>query len=79
MAEQKWNDKWSTFGRYFSADFDTDGYSSTKTWGVGINYQYNPAVKFELSYDAMDYGTGNPHGLRNGDYGVVLFRTFASF
>ncbi|MDR1019161.1 MAG: S-layer homology domain-containing protein [Synergistaceae bacterium] len=79
LAEQKWNDRWSTFARYFHADFDTPGIDDTATWGGGIGYQHNPALRFELTYDELDYGSGNPSGYRNGSDGVFVFRTFAAF
>jgi hypothetical protein len=84
-AGQKWNDKWDTFLAYYSADYGTDGVDNAKEWTVGVGYQLNPAVKFELSYDNIDYGDGNignnlyDDPQRNGDDHQIRFRTFVSF
>ena len=77
-ADQKWNDKWSSYLRYFMADFDTTGVDDTTNWTVGIGYQMNPAVGFELAYDAIDYGNGTGNA-RNGDDNIVRFRTYVTF
>lgn len=73
---QKWNDKWSTFARYYVADYDTSGIDDASMWGIGFNYQLNPAVAFQLGYDMIDYDNG---GARTGDEGIVNFRTFVTF
>ncbi|ACZ19505.1 S-layer domain protein [Thermanaerovibrio acidaminovorans DSM 6589] len=77
-AEQKWNDKWSTFQRYLTADVSGAGVDDTKNYTFGVAYQYNPAVKFELVYDKIDYGTDNPSGF-SGDDNLVRFRTHVVF
>ena len=77
-ADQKWNDKWSSYLRYFMADFDTAGVDDATNWTVGIGYQMNPNVSFELAYDAIDYGTG-VNNVRNGDDNIVRFRTYVTF
>lgn len=77
-ADQKWNDKWSNYLRYFMADFDTAGVDDATNWTVGIGYQMNPNVSFELAYDAIDYGTG-VNNVRNGDDNIVRFRTYVTF
>jgi hypothetical protein len=74
-AEQKWSDKWRTLQRYFTADFGTAGYDETSTYTFSVTYQMTPAISFELAYDAIDYGSGNPDGARNGDDGIVRLRT----
>ena len=84
FAEQKWNDKWSTFMRYFQVDLDTAGVDNSTEWSVGLAYQYSPAIKFELAYDKIDYGTGTVQSApnspyRNGDDNVVRFRTYVAF
>ena len=82
VAEQKWNDKWSTFLRYYQVDADTAGIDDAVNWGGGVAYQYSAAIKFELAYDKIDYGTNSataPTGLRNGDDNVIRFRTFVTF
>ena len=80
-AAQKWNDKWDTFLRYYQVDADTAGIDDATNWTVGVGYQYSPAIKFELAYDKIDYGTNTSTiaGLRNGDDNVVRFRTFVTF
>ena len=47
-ADQKWNDKWSSYLRYQQADFDTTGLDDAKGYGAGVTYQYTPAIGFEL-------------------------------
>ena len=76
-ADQKWNDRWSTYARYMMADFDTINVDDTTNWTVGVGYQLNPAVNFELAYDSIDYGTGIQ--ARNGDDNIVRFRTYVTF
>ena len=77
-AEQKWNDKWSTYLRYQQADFDTEGYDDAKGYGIGITYQYTPAIAFRLAYDYLDYGDGMGQKY-NGDDQVIQFRTAINF
>lgn len=81
-AEQKWNDKWSSYLRYFMADFDTAGLDDATNWTVGIGYQLNPNVGFELAYDNIDYGNAVGQalaGYRTGDDHLVRFRTYVTF
>ena len=84
-AEQKWNKKWGSFLRYTHADFDTLGRDNATEWGVGITYQYTPAIAFMLAYDGIDYGDGNTGKNANGDTAfngkdnVILFRTTVKF
>jgi hypothetical protein len=78
-ADQKWNDKWSTFLRYYQADFDTVGLDDSKSYAAAITYQYTPAVAFRLIYDLVDYGNGNTGTADNGTDHVVQFRTTVSF
>ncbi|MDR3331327.1 MAG: S-layer homology domain-containing protein [Synergistaceae bacterium] len=77
-ADQKWNAKWSTFERYFVADYDTVGYDDAATYTLGFTYQMNPAVQFQLAYDAVDYGEGTAQ-TRQKDEGIFRFRTFINF
>jgi len=77
-ADQKWNDKWSTFVRYAQFDFDTNWLDDTKNWSVGASYQYTPAINFRLAYDNIDYGDNNEVG-RIGDDHVISFRTTVNF
>ncbi|MDO5115055.1 MAG: S-layer homology domain-containing protein [Synergistaceae bacterium] len=86
-AEQKWNDKWSSFIRFANVDYDTAGLDDATEWGLGVGYQYTPALYFELAYDQVDHGdswNGLPGGLHNngGTYGkdhVIRFRTNVNF
>ena len=82
-AEQKWNKKWGSFLRYTHADWDTAGQDNATEWGVGVTYQYTPAIAFMLAYDSIDYGKG---GFYNGGAtaledkdNVILFRTTVKF
>ena len=71
-AEQKWNDKWTTFLKYAQADYDTALVDDAKNWTVGVTYQYTPAVAFQLVYDSIDFGANN-------DDHLIKFRTSVSF
>ncbi len=75
-AEQEWNDKFGTFLRYVDADFDMTGVDNTTNYSLGASYQFNPAVKFELIYDKIDYGVG---GGMTGDDSLIRFRTEVNF
>ena len=77
-AEQKWNDKWSSYLRYQHADFDTDNIDDADGYGIGVTYQYTPAIAFRLAYDYVDYGD-NGTGLYSGDDNVFQFRTTINF
>ncbi|WP_303150585.1 S-layer homology domain-containing protein [uncultured Cloacibacillus sp.] len=77
-AEQKWNDKWSSYLRYQQADFDTNNYDDAKGYGIGVTYQYTPAIAFRLAYDHLDYGDGTGQKY-NGDDHVIQFRTAINF
>ena len=76
-ADQKWNDKWSTFLRYANFDFDTPGLDDTKNWSAGVSYQYTPAINFRLAYDNIDYGDGY-FGYTDDDH-VISLRTTVNF
>ena len=78
-ATQQWNDKWSTFLKYAQADYDEDVLDDAKNYTIGVNYQYTPAVAFQLTYDHIDYGDNNPLGFYSGDNHVVKFRTTVNF
>jgi len=77
-ADQKWNDKWSTFLRYAQFDFDTNFLDDTTNWSVGVSYQYTPAINFRLAYDDIDYGS-NPGFATSGTDNVISFRTTVNF
>lgn len=78
-ANQKWNDKWSSYLRYQEADFDTDGLDDAKGYGIGVTYQYTPAIAFRLAYDQVDYGSDNLAGFNNDKDHVFQFRTAINF
>lgn len=46
--------RWGSFVRYAQADYD--GADTVKNWTVGVTYQPNPALGFQLAYDEVDYG-----------------------
>ena len=77
-ADQKWNDKWSSYVRYQQVDFDTAGIDDAKGYGVAVKYQYTPAVAFRLAYDHVDYGNGINNTFVDTDH-VVQFRTAVNF
>ena len=80
-ADQKWNDKWSSFVRFAHVDFDTYNLDDATEWGLGIGYQYTPAIYFELAYDQVDHGDTymmNLGGAQGKDH-VLRFRTNVSF
>jgi hypothetical protein len=78
-ASQKWNDKWTTYQRYMSFDFDTTGIDDTTNWTFGVKYQYTPAMSFELTYDKVDYGNGFVQDKYVDDDHIVRLRTLVSF
>ncbi|MEG1824550.1 MAG: S-layer homology domain-containing protein [Cloacibacillus sp.] len=78
-ANQKWNDKWSSYIRYEQADFDTEGLDDAKGFGAGVTYQYTPAIAFRLAYDQVDYGSDNLAGFNNDKDHVFQFRTAINF
>ena len=80
IADQKWNDKWGTYLRYWQADWDTAGVDDTKNWTVGVRYQYTPAIQFKLEYDSVDYGDNNGgYGDYDGKNNIFRFRTTVNF
>ena len=79
-ATQKWNDKWSSFVRFVNVDFDTNGLDDSTEWGVGIGYQYTPALYFELAYAQVDHGdNAGIAGAMNDTESVIRFRTDVNF
>jgi len=52
--QQVWNDKWTTFERYLNGNKRAAGVDDLTDWTLGIVYQYNPAVAFELVYDSYE-------------------------
>lgn len=86
LAVQQWSERWSTIARFTRTDFDTPGLDNAVEWGVGVGYQYSPAIYFELMYDQVNFGThsasylASPQGNTYVDKESVLrFRTAVSF
>lgn len=77
-ATHKWNSKWSAYIRYQYADYGTDGISDAVGYGVGVTYQYTPAIAFRLAFDEVDYGWNNPSSY-NGKDRIIQFRTAINF
>ena len=77
IANQQWNDQWSTYIRYWMADWDSATVDDTENWTFGVRYQYTPAIQFKLEYDMIDYGDfGTQY---TGDDNVIRFRTTVNF
>lgn len=81
-AQQEWNDKWNTYLRFVHLDPDTAGLDNAVSYGVGVGYQYTPAIYFELAYDMVDHGSNNmtlhPDAV-NDKESVIRFKTSVSF
>ncbi len=74
---QTWNDKWATHLFYYGYDPDyAAGSENDKAseWGLGVQYTYNPNVKFGLNFVQADTG------VKDSDKdNVVRFRTEVTF
>ncbi|EFC90255.1 S-layer domain protein [Dethiosulfovibrio peptidovorans DSM 11002] len=83
--KQQWNDKWATYERYLTADFDATGVDDATNWTFGVLYYYTPAITFDLAYDKVDWGdstsatTHDGTATRTGDDNIVRFRTHVKF
>jgi phosphate-selective porin len=75
-AQQKWNDKWSTYLRYAHWDFDDVRDDTAQEWTVGAKYQYTDALSFELSYDNVSWD--DLPGREDSDH-LIRFRTLVAF
>jgi hypothetical protein len=73
-ATQQWNDKWSTWERYWVADPDNYPMAKTDNFTFAVGYQYNPAVYFELAYDVLD---SDGYGYDSDD--LIRFKTVVNF
>ena len=71
-AAQKWNDKWDSYIRYTHVALD-GAFDDEAEYGLGVGYQYTPAIKFELGYDKVDHGDNAEND------SLVLFRTTVNF
>lgn len=83
-AEQRWNDKWTTFEKYAKAAYGKEWADDAENFTIGVTYQYTPAIAFQVVYDYLDfgYGTGDPlvsHNYRFGTDHVLKFRTCVCF
>ncbi|MBQ9528649.1 MAG: S-layer homology domain-containing protein [Fretibacterium sp.] len=67
---QQWNEKWATHLFYYGYNFDT--MDDMTEWGLGVQYTYNPSVKFGLNYVKADWD-------RLGDDHIIRFRTTVTF
>jgi hypothetical protein len=74
MATQQWNDKWSTWERYWVADPDDWGDAETNNFTFAVGYQYSPAIYFELAYDVLD---ADGYGWDSDD--LIRFQTVVNF
>ncbi len=74
-AEQKWNDKWSSFERYTKYDANKDA----KEWAVGVGYQYSPNLSFELAYADYDGRFDTTGKVVDYDNNQIRFRTYLTF
>ena len=71
-ANQVWTDKWATHLFYYNYDFDMDATEDHKEYGLGVQYTYNPNVKFGLNYVKVDFDNRD-------DDDVIRFRTQVTF
>jgi len=71
--EQKWNDKWSTFGRYAFVEQDVSNQKVTN-WSVGVKHYYTSNLSFELSYDNLSYDN-----VAKEDDNLIRFKTVLNF
>ncbi|MDR0764746.1 MAG: S-layer protein, partial [Synergistaceae bacterium] len=85
-AAQKWGEsRWDSWVRYYRASYDVDNIADAQDFGLGIGYQLNPAVHFELAADYIDFGNANggTNGNGSGNYYdediVVRFQTVVNF
>jgi len=74
-ADQKWNDKWATFLRYFHGSARNPAADNTKNYTFGVKYWYAPAMSFELAYDKIE-SAGTVAG---ADDHVIRLRTIVDF
>ena len=74
-AEQKWNDKWTTFERYLKGNARFAGADDTTNYTVGVKYWYTPALSFELAYDNIESAGTVP----GADDNCIRLRTWVMF
>ena len=83
-ADQRWNDKWSSFEKFAKADYGKDWVDDAENFTIGVTYQYTPALAFQLVYDYLDFGDGASDPLdtknyRSGSDHILKFRTSIVF
>lgn len=71
IAKQPWTEKFSTWVRYLQANADYE--PDHTNYGVFLQYQYTPALMFELGYDKFDDDDDFY------DDSMIRFRTQVSF
>ncbi len=69
---QTWNDKWAT--HLFYNGYNFDDMDDLTEWGLGVQYTYNPSVKFGLNFVKIDWDSDTI----NDDH-VIRFRTQVTF
>ncbi|MDR2180438.1 MAG: S-layer homology domain-containing protein [Synergistaceae bacterium] len=73
-AQQQWTEKWSTF--LFYANFDVDAVDANfNHYGLGVNYQLNPAVLLGIAYTQISYDDE----FDLNDESQIRFRTQVTF
>ena len=72
--EQKWSDKWTTFGRYVLVEQDNAFKQKVTNWSIGVRHWYTPALSFELSYDSLKFDN-----VGKEDDSLIRFKTSVSF
>jgi hypothetical protein len=72
--EQKWSDKWITFGRYVLVEQDNAVNQKVTNWSVGVRHWYTSALSFELSYDSLKFDN-----VGKEDDSLIRFKTSVSF
>ena len=79
-AEQKWNDKFTSYIKYAEADYGAEFTDKVRNWTVGVLYQYTPAIQFGLTYDNIDYGNVFKFNdeLESTNH-IIKFRTTVNF
>lgn len=73
--EQKWTDKWWTFGRYVQVEQDNVANQKVNNWTLGVRHWYSPNISFEISYDNIDFDNVG----RDQDDHLIRFKTAVNF
>ena len=80
-ARQQWGESdWDTWLRYYHGDWDQPvGGGKADSVGVGIGYQWNPAVRFELAYSYIKYNFCSTIIRMCDNDRVIRFSTLVTF